>query len=90
MHQESVRARIQASKLLDRLHADAMGDIALTEGQRASAIYLLTQAIGKPHQSMAIEHTHNHVSELTDEQLGDIATRGGTGTATKAPRPLNS
>jgi hypothetical protein len=90
LRQESLRATIQAVKLLSLLNDDAIGKKPMSDGARKSAIYLVTQAIGTPHQSVAIEHTHNHVSELTDRELGDIATRGGAGVTTTPPRPLNS
>lgn len=87
MHQESVRAKIQTAKLLNLLHDDAFGVSPLSDGSRQSAMYLLTQAIGKPHQSVAIEHTHSHVSELTDSELEHLATASSGRAAEKAKGP---
>lgn len=90
MHQESVRAKIQTAKLVNLLHDDAFGVAPLSDGSRQSAMYLLTQAIGKPHQSVAVEHTHNHVSELSDSQLEHLASGSRTGAIETPKGSLNS
>lgn len=46
MHQDSVRAKIQASQLINRLQKDAMGELELTDGQRDSAKFLVHKILG--------------------------------------------
>src|SRR6266702_2762477 len=44
-HDEETRARIQASKLIDRLHAHVMGEVDLTNAQVQSARVLLNKSL---------------------------------------------
>lgn len=54
MHSEQVRAKIQASVLIQRLHAHVMGDLELTSSQIAAAQTLLDRSVPKLSQ---IQHT---------------------------------
>jgi hypothetical protein len=54
MHSEQVRAKIQASALLTRLHSCAMGDIELTPTQLNAINSLLDRSVPKLSQ---IQHT---------------------------------
>lgn len=47
-HQDEIRKKIQASQLINRLQAEALGQIELTDGQRESAKFLLTRCISPP------------------------------------------
>jgi len=81
-HCQMIRDKIQASELINRLHDDAMGKITLTVGQRDSIKYLITQSIGAPPQSIAVDYTDRSVDELSDAELYDILkSRDRRGTA---------
>ena len=54
MHSEQVRAKIQASVLIDRLHKHVMGKLDLTPSQIESAKALLDRSVPKLSQ---IQHT---------------------------------
>lgn len=44
-HQDSVRAKIQATQLINLLQKEAKGQIELKKGQRESAMFLLDKSI---------------------------------------------
>ena len=46
-HSEEVRARIQASALVNRLHGHAMGEVEMTSSQIAAAVALLDRSVPK-------------------------------------------
>lgn len=45
-HQDMVRSKIQASQLINRLQAEALGELELTDGQRDSAKFLVHKILG--------------------------------------------
>ena len=53
-HSEEVRAKIQASVLIDRLHRHALGELEMTSTQVKSAETLLDRSVPKLAQ---IQHT---------------------------------
>ena len=46
-HSDEVRARIQASALVTRLHGHAMGEVEMTSSQIAAAVALLDRSVPK-------------------------------------------
>lgn len=54
MHSEQVRAKIQASVIIQRLHSHLMGDLELTASQITAAQTLLDRSVPKLSQ---IQHT---------------------------------
>jgi hypothetical protein len=57
IHSERVKQRIQTTQLVKRLQDDALGKIELTDGQRKSAIFLLSKTLADPAREMHIEHS---------------------------------
>lgn len=47
-HQDSVRAKIQASALIRVLQQEALGKSSLADGQRESAKFLLNKSLSNP------------------------------------------
>lgn len=54
MHSEQVRAKIQASVLIERLHSHVVGDLEMTSSQIEAAKALLDRSVPKLSQ---IQHT---------------------------------
>lgn len=48
MHSERVRARIQLSQLVTRLQKNALGQLAMSDGERDSAKFLIARAMPPP------------------------------------------
>jgi len=56
-HQESVRAKIQASHLVRVLQDEALGRTELADGQRESAKFLLNKSLGNPPEQKDVNLT---------------------------------
>lgn len=78
-----VRERIRTSMLLRRLNDHVLGKVEMSTSQVQAATYLISQAIGKPAQS--IEHSgsinHRHAREMSEAELEHIAAGGSAGAA---------
>lgn len=61
MHSDEVRAKIQASALITRLHSCAMGDLELTPTQVQAINSLLDRSVPKLSQ---IQHTGDNQNPL--------------------------
>jgi hypothetical protein len=69
-HQESVRAKIQASHLVRILQQEAMGEKILRDGQRDSAKFLLNKSLANPP-----EDTNLNVSGGVDVNINLVPGR---------------
>lgn len=47
-HSEMVRAKIRTSQLINRLQDEALGKIALLDGERESAKFLINKSLANP------------------------------------------
>ncbi len=82
-HSDMVRDKIQATQLIKRLQDEALGELQLTDGQRDSAKFLISKAIGNPPQEILSEHDgkvvveirHQGVSPPTQEVRSDETDR---------------
>ena len=74
MHSEQVRAKIQASALITRLHACAMGEVELTPTQVNAIKSLLDRSVPKLSQ---IQHTGEDGGPIeTVSRIELVALRG--------------
>ena len=60
-HSETVRAKIQASVLVDRLHRHVLGELELTASQVQAANSLLDRSVAKLSQ---IQHTGDEANPM--------------------------
>ena len=63
-HSDMVRDKIQATQLIKRLQDEALGELELTDGQRDSAKFLISKAIGNPPQEILSEHDGKVIVEI--------------------------
>ena len=61
MHSEQVRAKIQASVIVQRLHACMMGDLEMTSTQLNAATALLDRSVPKLSQIQHVGDDKNQV-----------------------------
>ena len=84
-HIEETRRRIRVSMLVTKLHDFIEGKVEMSMGQIRAAEILLRKAVPDLKQ---VEHTgeirHQHVSELTDDQLLAIAAGRSAGIVDEA------
>lgn len=65
----SVREHIRTTQLVKRLQKHALGKLEMTNEQRDSAKFLITQTMPKPAQTIIQDVTNRHVTELSDAEL---------------------
>ncbi len=68
-----VRDKIQASQLINRLQHEALGELELTDGQRDSAKFLISKAIGNPPQEILSEHDGKVIVEIRHQGVPTVA-----------------
>src|SRR5947207_1423659 len=81
-HDEETRARIQAAKLIDRLHGHVMGDVDLTAAQVQSARVLLNKSLpdlsnvtlsGDPDNPLQIQRVERTIVDPKNPDSPDIS-----------------
>lgn len=87
-HDAETRDKIQASQLVNRLTAHALGNVDMKPTQVTAALGLLRKVIpdlAATEISGAV--TIERASEMSDAELAAIAARGGEAAAAKADHP---
>lgn len=91
-HDDETRAKIRTSQLINRLEGHVLGNVELSATQVSAALGLLRKTL--PDMSN-VEHSGEiatkRSSEMTDDELATIATRGSkpSAAATVDPQKLN-
>ena len=85
MHSEQVRAKIQASVIIDRFTKCVKGELKLTPVQVSAGTSLLDRSVPKLSQIQHLgEIVQRHVQELSDAELANIAAGRSKRIAEKA------
>lgn len=92
-NQLAVREKIRSGQLVEMLQKEALGKKVLKPGQRASAIYLVNQALGLPPQMTDVQFTGSmEMNDISDKPLSPdewAAQADHMGTTAGTPGPTN-